>query len=135
MESKLQAMMTKSNASCECSGYNTPDGNTAYLKNEKGLRPQKNQQYSSREMFKERKLQVGIFPAGILPVGILPAGILPAGILPAGILPEGYCQQRYFQQGFCQWGYFQLGYCQRNIARGDIASRDISSGQGKKISK
>ena len=132
MESKLQAMMTKSNASCECSGYNTPDGNTAYLKNEKGLRPQKNQQYSSREMFKERKLQVSIFPAGILPAGILPAGILPAGILPAGILPEGYCQQRYFQQGFCQWGYFQLGYCQRGYCQGGYRQQGYFQRAGQK---
>ena len=132
MESKLQAMMTKSNASCECSGYNTPDGNTAYLKNEKGLRPQKNQQYSSREMFKERKLQVSIFPAGILPAGILPAGILPAGILPAGILSEGYCQQRYFQQGFCQWGYFQLGYCQRGYCQGGYRQQGYFQRAGQK---
>ena len=34
-------MTTQSNASCECSGYNTPNGNTVYTKNEKGLRPQK----------------------------------------------------------------------------------------------
>ena len=32
MESKLQAMATKSNASRECFGYNTPNENTVYIK-------------------------------------------------------------------------------------------------------
>ena len=32
IDSKLQAMTIPSNASCECSGYNTPNGNTVYTK-------------------------------------------------------------------------------------------------------
>ena len=41
MESNLQAMTTKSNASCKYSGYNTPNGYMVYIKIKKGLRPQK----------------------------------------------------------------------------------------------
>ena len=32
IDSKLQAMATQSIASCECSGYNTPNVNTVYTK-------------------------------------------------------------------------------------------------------
>ena len=41
MVSKLQAMMTKSNASCKCSRYNTPNGNTVYIKWNKAKKKKK----------------------------------------------------------------------------------------------
>ena len=44
IDSKLQAMMTQSNASCECSGYNTPNENMVYTKIKKGLRPPKKEE-------------------------------------------------------------------------------------------
>ena len=41
IDSKMQAIMTKSNASCKCSGYNTPNGKSIDIKWKKGPRPHK----------------------------------------------------------------------------------------------
>ena len=56
IDSKMQAIMTKSNASCKCSGYNTPNGKSIDIKCKK-----KAQGHTKRNLAGQLNLKLKLF--------------------------------------------------------------------------